>query len=129
MPVDRSLGRNVRFYDSSKPSITLGGFIQNGSVTETNFLDMMEILLTEAPPRVQERTSGHVVATTNNLLQPGEYDVYCDSPIEVSNEPWVHRLISHNLSGREDAFRDGIRSRDGKCVISGLVNSRAFCGN
>ena len=47
----------------------------------------------------------------------------------VSNEPWVHRLISRNVSGREDAFRDGIRSRDGKCVISGLVNSRAYRGN
>jgi hypothetical protein len=32
-------------------------------------------------------------------------------------------LISHNaLSGREDAFRDGVRARDRKCVISGRVD-------
>jgi hypothetical protein len=35
------------------------------------------------------------------------------------------RLISHSVSGREDSFRDGVRARDGKCVISGAVNTRA----
>jgi hypothetical protein len=41
--------------------------------------------------------------------------------IQVNNEPWIQRIISYNVSGREGAFRDGIRSRDGKCVISGMV--------
>jgi len=40
----------------------------------------------------------------------------------VDNQPWVHRLIS---PGREDDFRNGIRARDGKCVISGTVNIAA----
>ena len=102
--------------------------------------------MAEAPLRVQERTSANVVATTDNPLQPGEYDVYCDGRcslsgsfnrlltlktgrIEVNNKPWVHRLIWHTVSGREDAFRDGIRARDGKCVISGVVNRAAFLGD
>ncbi|KAF8535175.1 hypothetical protein BDD12DRAFT_918718 [Trichophaea hybrida] len=76
---------------------------------------MMGILLVaKTATRVQERTSGHVVATTNNPLQLGEYD--------VNDDPWVHRLISHSVSGREDAFRNGIRARDGRCVMSGMVN-------
>ncbi|KAA8903168.1 HNH endonuclease-domain-containing protein [Sphaerosporella brunnea] len=130
MPIDRSLGRNVHFYDASKPGVALGGLIQNGSVTEANFLDMIGILLiTEPPLRVQERTSGHIVTATNNSLGLGEYDVYSNSPIEVNNEPWVHRLITHSVSGREDAFRHGIRARDGKCVISGVVNRGAYRGN
>ncbi|KAF8465276.1 hypothetical protein BDZ91DRAFT_659436 [Kalaharituber pfeilii] len=129
MPIDRSLGRNVHFYDATSLEVPLGGMFQNGSVTENNFLDMLGILLvTEAPLRVQERTSGHVVTATNNPLQPGEYDVYCDSDIEVSHELWVNRLISYPVSGREDAFREGIRARDGKCVISGLVNRAAYRG-
>lgn len=37
----------------------------------------------------------------------------------------MHRLITHSISGREDTFRDGIRARDGKCVISGMVNRGA----
>lgn len=80
MPIDRSLGRNVRFYDALNPDVALGGLIQNGTVTEANFLDMIGIvLITEAPLRVQERASGHVVARTNNPLQQGDFDVYCDS--------------------------------------------------
>jgi len=39
----------------------------------------------------------------------------------------VQRLPSHrNVSGREDVFRNGIRARDGKCVISGIVNTCAY---
>ncbi|KAF8418983.1 HNH endonuclease-domain-containing protein, partial [Tirmania nivea] len=74
------------------------------------------------------RDSGHVVLRTNNRLEPGEYDVYCDSPINVNDEPWVQRLISFNVSGREDAFKIGIRARDGRCVISGVVNRAAYRG-
>ena len=49
--------------------------------------------------------------------------------IEVNDEPWVHRLISHAVSGREDAFLEGIRARDGKCVITGVVNRAAYLGD
>ncbi|RPB03499.1 hypothetical protein L873DRAFT_1841125 [Choiromyces venosus 120613-1] len=106
MPIDHSLGRNVHFYDASKPGITLGGLIQSGSVTEANFLDMIGILLaTETPLRVQEKTSGHVVATTNNPLQPGEYDVYCDMhifPLEKESL-WIHLGYSRWITDMEDA--------------------------
>ena len=46
-------------------------------------------------------------------------------PIQLNNEPMVHRIRSFYMSGRDDAFREGIRSRDGKCVISGVVNRSA----
>ena len=48
--------------------------------------------------------------------------------IQVNNEPWVNRLISHNVSGREGEFIPGIRARDGRCVISGVVNRAAYRG-
>lgn len=41
--------------------------------------------------------------------------------IQVNDEAWGARLISHAVSGREDAFRNGVRARDRKCVISGEV--------
>ncbi|KAF8420639.1 hypothetical protein EV426DRAFT_633994 [Tirmania nivea] len=98
-------------------------------LTERNFLDMLEILLiTETPIRVQERGLGHIVMKTNTGLEAGHYDVYCDSPINVNNKPWVFRLISHNVLGRDDAFMTGIRARDGRCVISGMVNRAAYRG-
>lgn len=42
--------------------------------------------------------------------------------IRVNNEPWIHRILSHNISGQEDAFRDQVRARDKRCVVSGMVN-------
>ncbi|KAI5791713.1 HNH endonuclease-domain-containing protein [Peziza echinospora] len=131
MPFDRSFGRNVHFYDASVPDITLGGLFQNGSVTEANFLAMLDILLiTETPIRVQERGSGHnIITRTNTPLGLGEYDVYCDSLISVNSEPWVQRLRSCNVSGREEPFENGVRLRDRKCVISGVVNPRSRVEN
>lgn len=34
----------------------------------------------------------------------------------------MHRLFSRSLSGKDTGFRDEIRARDGKCVISGVEN-------
>lgn len=40
----------------------------------------------------------------------------------MSDEAWFVRVISRSVSGREDAFRKGVRERDGNCVISGAKN-------
>ncbi|KAG0131799.1 HNH endonuclease-domain-containing protein [Tuber indicum] len=85
MPLNRFLSRNVFFYDATRLGVALGGLVQNGSITEANFLDIL-------------------------------------STIEVSDEPWVHRQISHSTSGREGRFCLEIRHRDRKCVISGTPN-------
>jgi HNH endonuclease len=50
-------------------------------------------------------------------------------PITVSDEPWLARLISYVISGREDVFRDGVRARDMKCVITGVRNRIAQWGH
>ena len=55
MPIGRSLGRSVHFHNASKPSVALGGLLQNGSVMETNFLEMLFILLiTRTPLRIKK---------------------------------------------------------------------------
>ena len=38
--------------------------------------------------------------------------------INVSDEPWIPKLISHKISGREERFCHEVRNRDRKCVIS-----------
>lgn len=45
-------------------------------------------------------------------------------PIRVTVELWVYRIRSFNISGRDDSFHKGVRARDRKCVISGVVNGR-----
>lgn len=44
-------------------------------------------------------------------------------PIQVSNEPWVQRLSSHNTAAMGTRFEHEIRARDRKCVVSGRSNS------
>jgi len=71
----------VHFYDATKADGgALGGLIQNGSITEENFLGMLGILLvTEGVPiRVVHRTSGHIVSRNNRCLEAGVYDIYSD---------------------------------------------------
>ncbi|KAG0636519.1 HNH endonuclease-domain-containing protein [Tuber brumale] len=126
MSLNRTYLRNVHFCDATNPDVILGGFIQNGSITESNFLGILGIVLVVEgnPIRVQERISHHIVSRTDVHLQTGVYHIYC-SFVEVSDEPWFYRMISHCTTTRRDTFRKEIRQRDGKCVISGMVNPEA----
>ena len=139
-PPDRSLDRNIHFSDERNPDAILGGLIQNGSVTERNFLSMLKIvLITTSPIRVYAKATGTPVLQADIPLQLGDYIVACNGKstsvlvwvseliswldqIHISNEIWLHRVISYSVSGRDDSFRNGIRARDGKCVISGIKN-------
>jgi len=77
MPTDRTLVRNVVFYDASKPDQVLGGLRQNGSITEANFLDILGIVLViRSLICVQERTSKEFVVRRNVPLQSGVYDIF-----------------------------------------------------
>ncbi|KAF8460422.1 hypothetical protein BDZ91DRAFT_798916 [Kalaharituber pfeilii] len=64
-------------YDQAKEDDpALGGLVQNGWVTEQNFLQMLAIILVvEALIRVQRRLSGHIVSTLNSSLETGIYDI------------------------------------------------------
>ncbi|KAG0641778.1 HNH endonuclease-domain-containing protein [Tuber brumale] len=124
MSINRSRWRNVSFHDAANPEEALGGLVQNGSITEANFLDILGIVLVVGrnPLRVQERISSRVVSRTDVPLGTGVYHIYCEVSIQVSDELWIRRAISHNITGRDRTFRHRIRNRDRKCVISGLVN-------
>ncbi|KLJ13334.1 hypothetical protein EMPG_11708 [Blastomyces silverae] len=128
MPRDRAAYRNVRFYDASTGT-GIGGFYQNGSVTEENLIWILSgvLLIVEAEHSwtIQNRTSGRTLTPSSNPVVCGDYDIYSTGSIQVTNEPWFARLISQSVSGCEDQFRDGVRARDGKCVISGQVNRGA----
>ncbi|KAG0136490.1 hypothetical protein HOY82DRAFT_478951 [Tuber indicum] len=128
MSLNRSLPRNVSFYDATNPDEVLGGLVQNGSITGANFLDILGILLAVgvSPIRVQERMSSHIVSRTEVPLQVGAYDIYCEDMCYIPPIYSVHRLISHKISRREDSFRNDIRNRDRKCVILGISIPEIF---
>ncbi|QSS56572.1 hypothetical protein I7I53_04824 [Histoplasma capsulatum var. duboisii H88] len=132
MPQDRAPYRNVHFYDTSAATC-VGGFYQNGSITEENLIWILsEVLLItdgEHPWTIQHRPSGRTITPSSNPVVLGNYDIYSTGPLQVTDEPWFARITSHSVSGREDQFRYGVCARDGKCVISGQVNPWAQWNN
>ncbi|KAL1959319.1 hypothetical protein VTO42DRAFT_2506 [Malbranchea cinnamomea] len=44
-------------------------------------------------------------------LRAGVESFFSSGSIRLNDEPWVACLISHSVSGQEDAFRDGVRAR------------------
>lgn len=44
----------------------------------------------------------------------------------MNDQPWVYCIKSHNVSGNDERFATEIRARDGRCVISGVVNRAAY---
>lgn len=80
MSEHRSRFRNVRFFDEANPDVVLGGLIQNGSLTEKNFLTMLQmiVLVTTAPIRVSAKDTGRVVSMVDSRLAVGDYMVSCE---------------------------------------------------
>jgi hypothetical protein len=81
-------GRNVHFFDGSTGDM-LGGLFQNGSVTQANFIDMLNIVLVIVPrpligprppivprPLTVKARSGQTISRTSQPLTPGDYDIY-----------------------------------------------------
>ncbi|KAK9346968.1 hypothetical protein V1522DRAFT_457334 [Lipomyces starkeyi] len=74
--MDRAIGRDVHFYLLSEPDQPLGGLRLIPSVTEGNFLSMLDILIVASGPfRVTLRNTGVDLMRTNNALKPGHYDI------------------------------------------------------
>lgn len=49
--------------------------------------------------------------------------------MEMTKERWFSRIFSRSAkSEQDDNFRDGERARDGKCVLTSLVNLEAEDG-
>ncbi|KAK9349703.1 HNH endonuclease-domain-containing protein [Lipomyces doorenjongii] len=127
---DRSAGRNVHIYRASEYDRALGGLILNPSVTERIFLFMLEILIVSSDPyEVVMPYTGVIVTPTDEPLKPGHYDIKSKSQggmITFTDEPCITRVYSRTRSGRNETFRNEVRERDGKCVITGRLNKGAY---
>ncbi|OQE11263.1 hypothetical protein PENFLA_c075G02285 [Penicillium flavigenum] len=124
-PPDRSPWRNVHFYNASNKQL-IGGFYQAGSLTEANLLWILGNVLLPNPFTIRHRASGRDITLSNNSVMLGDYDISSDDgAFTVTNEKCVSRVSSHSPSDQEDSFRNGIRQRDEKCVISGTINDLA----
>ncbi|PUU74666.1 hypothetical protein B9Z19DRAFT_998805 [Tuber borchii] len=124
MSINRSVYRNVTFHDATNPDVTLGGLLQNGPITEGNFLDILEIVLAVSVAiRVLRRASTHLVSRVKVPLEIGKYELLIlSAPIKLNKNVWVEHAITQNVTGRNKQFRRKVRDHDRMCVISGIRN-------
>ncbi|KAI5850364.1 hypothetical protein DFP73DRAFT_539107 [Morchella snyderi] len=118
---NRSLGRNVHIYNANDPAAELGGLVLTNGVTNANFYSMVEIICIFNHDYFIRDDGGTTVQRDNNPLQPGNYYILTDGSITVNNEPWLVRTTSVASGTRNTAFRDAVRERDRRCVITGKV--------
>ncbi|KAK9489451.1 HNH endonuclease-domain-containing protein, partial [Lipomyces doorenjongii] len=130
MAGSRAIGRDVHFYHFADPYNALGGMILNSSVTESSFF-MVEIVIDASGPYwVISRSTGEILTLTDAALKRGHYDIWpCSRKglfLILIFKPYITRVLSRTITGRDDAIRQLVRERDGKCVITGLVNTQAY---
>ncbi|KAH8648899.1 HNH endonuclease-domain-containing protein [Tricladium varicosporioides] len=122
---DRSRHRNVHIFNASDRSTTIGGLILTkennvtNCVTNANFYAMVEIIVIVKSNFTLRNESDITIAKDNSPLQPGNYFIHAPQPLQLNNELILCRALSLQTGNRVQAFRDAIRSRDRRCVITG----------
>lgn len=142
---NRALGRDVHIYDANDPATVLGGLILTNGVTNANLYSMVEIIFIFERDYFLRDEGDAMVQRDNHPLQPGNYYIvtsgrffraYIVKPlliaigsITVSDEPWLVRTISLQSGTHVATFRNAVRERDRRCVITGRRARGADRGN
>ena len=100
MAKDRSEGRDVHFFDARYPNDALGGLILNPTITHSEFLQVLDILIiTSHRYNVSLRGSAEVnLIRCNEPLQPGDYDLKLESA-----EGSLHLPLTYFLDNKRQA--------------------------
>ncbi|KAI9877963.1 MAG: hypothetical protein M1830_002331 [Pleopsidium flavum] len=124
---NRVEGRNVHIYDAKDPSKSLGGLILTDGITNANFYAMIDILFIFESTFILRLNNGNKTVPKNrDALQQGNYHIVTTDTFLVNNEPWLIRTISRSTGTRSPEFRDAIRLRDRRCIISGREAVNGF---
>ncbi|MCJ1243591.1 hypothetical protein MMC30_000788 [Trapelia coarctata] len=121
MPINRSRGRTVHIYDAKDPDTALGGLILTNGVTNANFYSMIKIFCIFDSNYFLRDEGGTTIQRDDSSLHPGRYYILTDGAVTINNEPWLVRTVSMASGTRVAPFRDAIRERDRRCVVTGEV--------
>lgn len=126
MPSNRTIARNVFIYFSHEPGVDQGGLCAANNLTRREFIHMLNIAF-RATSGFDARFYGSntPITPTNQPIQHGRYILHprtAGEQVETSDEQFHPRTLSVSNARREDAFRDQIRTRDGRCVLTGTIN-------
>ncbi|PUU82978.1 hypothetical protein B9Z19DRAFT_937281, partial [Tuber borchii] len=97
------------------PSTVLGGLSLDDGITNANFHSMVEIVFIFDNDYTLCGESGTPIQRDDNPLQPGKYLINT----AVNNEPWLFRVRAVDANAPPKGFRDAVRARDRRCVITG----------
>jgi hypothetical protein len=134
----RSKYRNVHIFNANDRNTTIGGLILTDGVTNANFYAMIEIIVIVTSDFTLRNESDVIIKTDSSPLQPGNYYIHSPrkslssfinlqvtkskaEPFDLSNELVLCRALSIQTGTRVQAFRDTVRLRDRRCVITGKV--------
>ncbi|KAI9761805.1 MAG: hypothetical protein M1840_001685 [Geoglossum simile] len=116
---DRSAGRDVHIYDMKDPDTVLGGLILTNGVTNANLYSMLEVFCIFDSTYFLREEHGMIVQKDSHPLNPGKYYILTDGSITISNGPWLVRTLSIATGTRVAQFRDSVRERDRRCIMTG----------
>jgi len=149
MAENRSEGRTVHIYDHRNPSEVLGGLILTNGVTNKNLYSMVRTVVTvHGDFDLRHNDDDTIIPDDEAPLQPGNYYIVTEGKlstsmlsvvmgclskiktarVEASNERPLHRSVSLSSTTRDSGFRDAVRSRDGKCVLTGMAPRNPAAG-
>ncbi|PMD20370.1 hypothetical protein NA56DRAFT_671459 [Hyaloscypha hepaticicola] len=119
-PRDRSGGRDLHIFDARNQNTSIGGLILTAGITNANLYAMIEIfVIFKSEYSLQSESNVTIARDDNSLLLPGNYYIVSSYPIQINDETPLLRTISVETGTRVQAFADAVRSRDGRCVITG----------
>ena len=124
----RALARDVFIYDLKDLFTQLGGLVTTPSITNANLYAMVEIILIIPSHYFLQTDRGDTLPRDSERLLPGNYFVVADAAISVNNETVVTRTVSRSTGTQLEEFRDQVRERDRRCVVSKRENSVAQFG-
>lgn len=124
----RSRIRDVFFYDLQDSCAFLGGLVLTRGITNVDFYTMVGIVIITSTTFFLQDDNGQTVPNDAQPLSIGNYFVVSDSPIYLNDEQIVMRTISLSTGTRQHEFREQVRQRDGRCVVSKVENVLAEVG-
>lgn len=119
MTLDINTLRDVFFADLRNPEIELGGLIVTSGMTNSIFYIIVAITIDQDATKFGlQDSNGEAVANDDSPLRPGHYLIVSDQPATPSTKVFFTRALSNSAGTRVESFKNQVRDRDRRCVIT-----------
>ncbi|KAL1906269.1 hypothetical protein Sste5344_007984 [Sporothrix stenoceras] len=123
MATDSSSLRDVFFADLRDPSTDLGGLISSRGITNAVFHTIVAIAIDRDKRSFDiQNDDGEAVPRDDDQVLPGRYLIISDEPVRHSTRPFFTRALSSSAATRLKSFRQQVRTRDQRCVITKVAS-------